>query len=110
MSKKHNYRPAAPVVEKTEAVQPEVVETEAVVEPVVEPKVEEVAPVVKGAVTDCHKLNVRRAPSTNATVVCEIPRGAVVIIDKAKSKKDWYSVCTEAGVEGFCMKKYISIQ
>lgn len=73
-------------------------------------KVEEaVIPVATGKVTDCDKLNVRRAPSLNATVVCQIARNADVTIDEDKSNAEWYSVCTEAGVNGFCMKKYITI-
>lgn len=104
MSKKHYSKPAVQV-EETEVVLPNVSEPD----PVVVPEPEEVAPVVTGTVVDCYKLNVRRAPSTNATIVCEITRGSVVVIDEKKSKGEWYSICTEAGVDGFCMKKYISI-
>ena len=95
MSKKHHSRPAAQPIEDTETAQPDVVE--------------EAAPVVRGVVVDCHKLNVRRAPSVNATVLCKIASDTEVVIDESKSKNDWYSVCTEAGIEGFCMKKYIAI-
>ena len=103
MGKHHNSRPAVQV-EETEVILPKVTEPETVTEPDPAP-----APIIKGVVTGCYKLNVRRAPSANATVICEIPRDAVVIINEKKSKGEWYSVCTEAGIEGFCMKKYISV-
>ena len=113
MSKKRYSTPAIANLEPEETVQPDIIveaEPAEIEEPVVEaPVVEEVAPVVKGTVIDCHKLNVRRAPSVNATVLCKIARDTVVVIDESKSKNDWYSVCTEAGIEGFCMKKYIAI-
>lgn len=105
MSKKHYVKPTIQV-EETEAVLPAVSEPEVTTAP----EVEESAPVVvNGVVADCAKLNVRRAPSTNAAVLCEINRGTKVVIDMDKSKPDWYSICTEAGVDGFCMKKYIEI-
>lgn len=99
MSKKHYSKPTVQV-EETEVILPKVVE-----EPVVAPEPE----VVEGCVVDCARLNVRSAPSTKARVLCEIARDDVVTIDMAKSKSEWYSVCTEAGVNGFCMKKYIQI-
>ena len=30
-------------------------------------------------------------------------------VKKLESVNEWYKVCTEAGIEGFCMKKYVSI-
>lgn len=104
MGKRNYYTPEVHV-EEPEVVLPKVEEPEMVAVA----EVEEVPPVVTGKVTDCSKLNVRRAPSVNATVVCEIARNAVVAIDESKSNAEWYSVCTAAGVTGFCMKKYITI-
>lgn len=112
---KHHYHPPVVEVEETEAVLPVVNEPEmtapAVDEtvPEVEPVVNKVDPTVTGEVVGCSKLNVRRAPSVNATVVCEIDRDSVVIINESRSNAEWYSVCTAAGVNGFCMKKYIAI-
>ena len=62
---------------------------------------------IKGKVVDCKKLNVRPAPFTTAEPLCTIPVGAPVTIDLNKSVEEWYAVCTEAGVEGYCMQKYI---
>lgn len=62
---------------------------------------------IHGKVVDCKKLNVRPAPFTTAEPLCTIPVGAPVTIDLNKSTDEWYAVCTEAGVEGYCMQKYI---
>ena len=85
------------VVEEPEKIVPEV-ET-----------VEESLKFVTGIVTDCTKLNVREAPNSNAEVVCKIDCKSDVIIDEAESTDDFYKVCTAAGVEGFCMKRFITI-
>lgn len=119
MSHKHNYTnyskpqetPVAPV---TEEVVASVVEDEPVVTP--DP---EVTPVVDdependeviGVVVDCERLNVRKEPSADADVLTTIPKGAEVQIDIFESTNDFYKVCTEAGVEGFCMAAYIKVE
>lgn len=63
-----------------------------------------------GVVVDCVKLNVRKSPAADATILAEIPvRTKVQIIDK-ESTKDFYHVCTATGIDGFCMKKFIKIK
>lgn len=62
---------------------------------------------VIGTVANCNKLNVRVAPNTMATVACVIPVDSKVEVDLKKSTQDWYGVCTESGVEGYCMRKFI---
>lgn len=70
----------------------------------------EVAEVTKnGVVTDCAKLNVRAEPSADAKVVCVISEGTELLIDEAKSTEDFYKICTAAGVEGYCMSKFITV-
>jgi hypothetical protein len=32
------------------------------------------------------------------------------MIDEKESTEEFYKVCTAAGIEGFCMKKFIAIQ
>lgn len=108
---KHHYTAPEIHVEDLETPVPQTVDLDVDSMPSVdeiEEAIDEVQPLV-GVVTDCAKLNVRRAPSKNATVVCEIACDATVIIDEDKSNAEWYSVCTEAGVNGFCMKKYITL-
>jgi len=73
-----------------------------------EVKTEEKRPVI-GLVFDCARLNVRKKPKLSAEVIAEIPLNSKVEIDESKSTDDWFKVCTEAGIEGFCMKKFVTI-
>ena len=83
------------------------------IEKVVEPEEKteeavEVEAVVKGKVTDCIKLNVRRGALITSDVREVIEEGAIVEINEKRSTDDWYSVRTESGTKGFCMKEYIT--
>ena len=62
-----------------------------------------------GVVTDCVRLNVREAPNIESNVVCEIDCSSDMIVYEEESTEDFYKVCTATGVEGYCMKKYITI-
>lgn len=64
---------------------------------------------VTGKVAGCRKLNVREAMFIGAKVLCEIPEDAEVQIFVDEVHDEWFHVITASGVEGFCMKKYISI-
>ena len=94
-----------------EAIEP--VETAEVVEPIeaMEPAIDtviETVPAPKiGRVFGCTSLNVRKAPKTNATVICTINCHAEVEIDELESTDDFYKICTASGIEGYCMKKFI---
>ena len=84
-------------------------------EPVIE-SVEEPDPETKqesesivGIVSECSRLRVRSYPELDANVICEIDAGAQVVIDNAESTEDFYKVCTETGIDGYCMKKFIKI-
>ena len=79
---------------------------EVMVEP--EEKTEEAVEVVKGKVTDCIKLNVRRGALITSDIIEVIEEGAIVEINEKRSTDDWYSICTESGTKGFCMKEYIT--
>ena len=93
------------VIEPVETA--ETIEPIEVVEPSVEPTVE-TAPAHKiGRVFGCTSLNVRKAPKTNATVICTINCHAEVEIDELESTDDFYKICTASGIEGYCMKKFI---
>lgn len=74
-----------------------------------EPKVEE-PKIITGTVVDCPRLRVRAAANTNAEVLCEIMVGSKVLITEKESTNEFYKVCTEAGVEGYCMKQFIGIE
>ena len=85
----------------------EVVEPIAAVEPAIETAIE-TAPAPKiGRVFGCTSLNVRKAPKTNAVVICTINCHAEVEIDELESTDDFYKICTASGIEGYCMKKFI---
>lgn len=63
-----------------------------------------------GVVTNCLKLNVRKAASIDADVLCEIRALSSVVINEKESTDEFYKVVTEMGVSGFCKKEYIAIQ
>ena len=111
MSRRHFMRTDGgfgdPII--AEEAEPQVIEEVVEAEPTEEPTEEPVKSLsyIKGKVVDCKKLNVRPAPFTTAEPLCTIPVGAPVTIDLNKSVEEWFAVCTEAGVEGYCMQKYI---
>lgn len=80
-----------------------------------EPTPEEPTPVIdtvtatEGFVTGCKKLNVREHPDTKANVVCVLDEGTVVEVFQSESVGDYYKVCTEIGIEGYCVKTYIGL-
>lgn len=85
----------------------EAVEPIEVVEPAIETVIETVPAPKIGRVFGCTNLNVRKAPKTNATVICTINCHAEVEIDELESTDDFYKICTASGIEGYCMKKFI---
>lgn len=65
---------------------------------------------VIGVVTDCMKLNVHKEASVDAEVLAVIDCLSKVMVDMDASTNDFYKICIAAGVEGFCMKKYIAVR
>ena len=87
------------------------------IEPVTEQPMEVVTeetpgetPAKIGVVTGCVKLNVRKKPDVKADVVCEIVCLSEVVVDEEASTSEFYKVYTVSGVDGFCMKKFITIK
>ena len=72
-------------------------------------KVEEPKPVF-GVVSDCTKLNIRKSPSPNGNVICTVNENTKLMIILEESTAEWYKVCNSAGLNGFCMKKYVAIK
>ena len=104
---KQNYRKMSetPEVQQAPVATPELEET-----PVSAPEPEpEVKADVIGVVVDCGRLNVRKEPNPSAKILCEVTLKSELVIDPDKSTDEWYSVCTPAGVEGFCMKKFVAL-
>ena len=65
---------------------------------------------IEAFVSGCLRLNVRKEPSLNGEVICELPVGTTLMIDSDKSTEDWFNVCLEIGGEGYCMKKFVTIK
>jgi hypothetical protein len=63
-----------------------------------------------GFVTNCKKLNVREEPRIDSAIVCEVDYQTELMIDENESTEEFYKVFTTAGIEGFCMKNFITIQ
>lgn len=82
---------------------------EVAVEPEHEPAIENVQ---LGKVVDCAQLNVRAEPSLFADLATDRPlkRNTEMMIYPDESTEDFYKICTESGVEGYCLKKFVSIQ
>lgn len=72
-------------------------------------KIEETVCEITGVVTDCLKLNVREKPDKDAEVVTIVNCLDKLNVYLDESTDDWYAVRTASGIDGFCMKKYISI-
>ena len=62
-----------------------------------------------GKISNCKKLNVRKLPSRDAEIVSELVSGSEVMIDEKESTALFYKICTEHGIDGYCMKDYITV-
>lgn len=89
-------------VQTTPEVKMAVEPSETIAAPTVEPEN------VTGKVANCAKLNVRAKADATADVICVLDAATEVTIDVEKSTKEWFKVCTVNGVEGYCMRKFIT--
>ena len=64
---------------------------------------------IEGTV-NCEKLNVRSDATIDSEPVGIINRDSKVFIYEDESTEEFYKVCTATGLEGYCMKKFISVQ
>ena len=87
---------------------PMVTEVEEFVDIIDEPELE-LDEYLIGKVAGCGKLNVRTEPNSTAEVAKTIKVGTEVMVDVNESTNDFYKICTESGLEGFCMKQFIAI-
>lgn len=79
-----------------------------IIEEIVNPKVEEI---VDGFVSGCTKLNVRSEANKDSKILCVINEKAEVLVHVVENDSgDFYKVRTSSGIEGYCMKKYITIK
>lgn len=73
-------------------------------------EIEEAVAEIIGVVTDCLRLNIRKEPNKDSKVAAIVNCLDEIKIDLETSTDEWYAVCTVAGIEGFCMKKYIAVR
>ena len=62
-----------------------------------------------GIVTDCVRLNVRKNPETNAEILGEIDCQTDLMVAENESTDKFYKVYTAFGIEGYCVKDYITL-
>lgn len=67
-------------------------------------------PTVKEGYVNVPKLNVRKLPSPTATPVTVISKDTKVLIDPDYETVEWIKVTLESGIEGYCMKKFITVK
>lgn len=63
---------------------------------------------VTGTVAGCTKLNVRSNPAVDADILAVVDNNTVVEIDPARSDNEWLKITTASGVDGYCMRKFVS--
>ena len=113
MSKKHD-KEIEELLEKIDEIIPQAAEVaepaeEIVEEFIPEPEPEVIAEPVEGVVINCASLYVRSEPTVDSEPLGVIKCDIKVRIYESESTDDFYSVCTETGLTGFCMKNFISV-
>lgn len=120
MSKNHNYRQYSQPVggttpEDVKEDKKEIVESETV-EEVKEENIESELPApaekvqLIGVVTNCTRLNIRKLSNPYSEVISKVEAGSELKINPDESTEAFYKVCTEAGLEGFCMKEFVTVK
>ena len=77
--------------------------------PEVEPEVPTSETHKFGKITGCKKLNVRKLPSRDSEIISELVEGSEIMVDDNESTALFYKICTEHGIEGYCMKNFIKV-
>ena len=89
--------------------EPMVIRAEPIEEPVVVMSPIQVLPAV-GIITNCTKLNIRKEPKVNAEVLCVVDHHTEVVVNLDESTDDFYKICTAAGIEGYCVKHFVTVK
>lgn len=97
---------------KNEELTPEIIEKVVVEETKIEAPVENVVEVktTTGVILGCVKLNLREEANINSKVLAILNENTELVISLEESTEDFYKVVTATGVEGYCMKKFITIK
>ena len=56
------------------------------------------------------RLNIRKEPNIESGIVCVVGVHSELMIEKENSTKEWFKVCTASGFEGYCMKKFVTVE
>lgn len=104
MAKKTNYNKISTEAAAEEKVETAVAPEESIVEKA--PTIQ----IVKGVVSGCIKLNVRKEAKKDAEVLAVIDAKTKVEVEPDNSTDKWYKVITKAGIEGYCMKEFITLK
>ena len=110
--------PSIETVDASEVAKPISKPEPEVVEPVVtEPEqpatsvIEKIEPEIRKAIVyNCKKLNVRENPKPKANVIMIINEDDEVTVYTDGSVGNYYSIRTESGVEGYCVKDYLKMK
>ena len=106
---------------ETEAVEADA-EQEPIMDPVIEAEAEQAQEIVEesqkveesvqtvGFVDNCECLRVRKESNVDSEELCIINKLSEVVIDLDNSTDYFYKVTTSEGVEGYCMKKFITVK
>ena len=105
-------------VDAAEVVGPVVQPEPEVVEPIIAESEQPVTPVIektepkshKAIVCNCKKLNVRENPKPKANVIMIINEDDEVTVYTDGSVGNYYSIRTESGIEGYCVKDYLKMK
>lgn len=65
---------------------------------------------IMGITVNADRIKVYEKPSEFSEVVCEIKKDTFLLIDEKDSTDDFYSICTETGIMGFCMKMFVELK
>ena len=103
---------ASEVAKPVAQSEPEVIETV-----ITEPEqsatsvIEKTEPEIRKAIVcNCKKLNVRENPKPKANVIMIINEDDEVTVYTDASVGNYYSIRTESGVEGYCVKDYLKMK
>ena len=113
-----NLKEIFPEIEAVEAD----AEQEPIMDPIVEAEAEQAQEIVEesqeveeavqtvGFVDNCECLRVRKESNVDSEELCIINKLSEVVIDLDNSTDYFYKVKTSEGVEGYCMKKFITVK
>lgn len=113
-SKKPQENKAEEILEVEETVE-QTEEVAAPVEEIVEEKPEPVeeppknSPIRKGIVANTKMLNMRKHADKSSSIVCVLDKDSSFTVNLDKSNKDWYSVRTDDGRYGYCMREFVDL-